>query len=262
MQDTRFVEFEIRLTHQRPVDLITMANSLISLNNLSKEHISKEHGIQDTKILLEGVREGSDIYKVIMDISSTALPIANSINTLKDVIEYFRSYLTLEKKSLDEIKQSSHYNEVNAKSIENLIAPIETDNSNSSMSFSIKGDNNNVFVINASDIPKIKENTSLVKKITTAEELEDDTNPFQKVLIKMHKATNTQKVVKDSSYCDSIIPGKAIATLIEDKEAKKDILQDPFNNYFLVDIEISKIDGEIKLYRVTKLHDIIPKEEK
>ena len=126
----------------------------------------------------------------------------------------------------------------------------------------MEGDNNNVFVINANDIPKIKENTSLVKKITTAEELEDDRNPFQKVLIKMHKATNTQKVVKDSSYCDSIIPGKAIATLIEDKEAKKDILQDPFNNYFLVDIEISKIDGEIKLYRVTKLHDIIPKEEK
>jgi hypothetical protein len=58
-----------------------------------------------------------------------------------------------------------------------------------------------------------------------------------------------------------IVLKKAIATVIEDKKAKKIILDDPYSNYFLVDLEVNRIGGEPKLYRVTKLHEVIPKED-
>ncbi|MCT7549840.1 hypothetical protein N5U04_11160 [Aliarcobacter butzleri] len=87
---------------------------------------------------------------------------------------------------------------------------------------------------------------------------EEENRFFEKVLIKIYQMKDTDKRVQDSSYCDSIVKGKAIPTIIENIEDKKDILVNAFNSLFLVDIEVVKADDQIKLYRVLKLHNIVP----
>ena len=261
MAEGNKVSFEIRLVHDNPVDLVCMAQSLISLDTLSRKYISIEHGVKDSKILLESVHEGSDTYKVIFDVGAALLPnIIEPYTGIEQVVDYIKSYLNIEKKSINEIRENKHYNSVNADAISKFIAPVEENNPNSSISIAVDGNRNNVFVIHNDDIPKIKESVSLVKSIIN-DGSEENTNLYKKVLIEMHKATNTEKKVKDSAYCDDILKDKAVPTIIEDPEDKKLILQDPFNNYFLVDIEVMKRADEIKLYRVTKLHNIIPKED-
>ncbi len=253
--------FEIRLVHDNPIDLVEMASSLISLDSLSKKYLSIEHGVKDSKILLDSVHEGSDTYKVILDVGTALLPnFLEPYIGIGQVIEHIKSYLDIDKKPINEIRENKHYNAVNADIISKFIAPVEENNQNSSISLTVDGNNNNVFVIHSKDIPKLKDNISLVKSITEDTPKENE-NIHHKVLIEMHKATNTEKKVKDSAYCDDILKDKAVATVIEDAEDKKLILQDPFNNYFLVDIEVMTRGNAIKLYRVTKLHNIVPKED-
>ena len=50
------VKFELKLVHEKPVNLIQMANSFIALDNIAKSHICKEHGVKESKIYLTGVK--------------------------------------------------------------------------------------------------------------------------------------------------------------------------------------------------------------
>lgn len=257
------VQFEIRLVHEEPIDLIQMANALIALNNISKSHISKEHGVRESNILLKGVKEGSDIYELALDLGAKALPLLDGVSTIKDIMGYINSYKNIDNKKIEDIREDRHYNSFEAEQIQHLIAPIINNDDNSKIEINVKGDVNapiNI-TINKSEAKTMKENANTVKKIVNSEEIEEESKTFTKVLIEMHKATKTQKKVKDSAYCDDIVKGKAIATIIDNDEDKKLILEDPFNNYFLVDIEIAKSNNEIKLYRVTKLHNIVPMDE-
>ena len=255
------VNFEIRLVHSEPVDLIEMANSLISLQNIVSSHIGKEYGLKDSKILLNGVKEGSDIYQLALFFGMNVLPFADGINTISETIKHIKSYLNIDKKTIEEIRDNRHYNNVNCDNIKNFIAPVVNNDDNSKIEIKIEGDvNAPIVVFNHSDAKKIFENADYVKKIVSNTESikEEENRFFEKVLIKMYQMKDTDKRIQDSSYCDSIVKGKAIPTIIENIEDKKDILVNAFNSLFLVDIEVVKADDQIKLYRVLKLHNIVP----
>jgi len=250
------VDFEIRLVHNKPVDLIQMANSLISLQNIISSFVGKENGIKDSKILLKGVKEGSDIYQLALDFGSEVLPFINGTGTVIEAINHIKTWAL--SKSKKEILSSKHYNSVNCDNMKNLVAPVVTNDDNRNMSIKV-GDNNNApIVINNFEAKQISENADYIKSLISSYEKEEDNTLYQKKLIKMYKATDSVKQVKDSSYCDDIVKGKAIATIFENPQDKKEVLTDPFSNLFLVDIEVNKINDEIKLYRVLKLHNIIP----
>lgn len=255
------VNFEIRLVHNEPVDLIQMANSLISLQNIVSSHIGKEFGIKDSKILLKGVKEGSDIYQLALDFGMGVLPFIDGVNTINETISHIKSYLNIDKKTFGEIKDNRHYNTVNSDNIKNFVAPVITNDNNSKIEIKIEGNNNApILIINTDEAKKIAENADYIKKIISNEQIEENSEKklFEKVLIKMYKATDSVKQIKDSAYCDDIVKGKAIATLFENAEDKKEVLGNPFSNLFLVDIEIVKSNDEVKLYRVLKLHNIVP----
>lgn len=254
------VEFEIRFVHKNPVDLIEMANSLISLNNILSSHIGKEHGIKDGKILLSGVKEGSDIYSLVFEFGAGVLPLIAGANTVLDAVNHIKSYLNIGKKSIEEIKSNKHYTLLESDNIQRFISPILSNDDNSKMEITVNGNvNAPIIAINSTDAKLIKQSAEDIKKILSSneEEIKEENNKFEKVLIKMYQMKDTNKIVKDSCYCDDIVKGKAIATIIEDSEAKKEILANAFNCLFLVDIVINKIDDEIKLYRVVKLHELI-----
>lgn len=257
------VEFEIKLVHDKPVDLIQMANSLIALNNIAQAHISKEHGVKDSKILLNGVKNGCDIYQVALDLGTAALPMLDGISSIKDVLDYISSYKNINKKTVEELRDNRHYNTVDAENIQKFVSPVINNDDNSNIQINVGGDvNAPIVIINQEDAKQMMENANFVKRVTSDQEIkEDNKTHFEKVLIKMHKAIDSTKKVKDSSYCDDIVKGKSVSTVIENEEDKKEVLANAFTSLFLVDIEVSKADGEVKLYRVTKLHNIVPIDE-
>jgi len=252
-------KLDVRLRHNKPVDLIDMANSLISLNHIAISQIGQVHGIKDTKIMLDGVKEGCDIYQLSF-IFSHLMPVVESVNTIASFTEHIKRYITLEKLPVEQIKKDDNLNTKDAQLIEEFVKPVLAD-VNSSISIELNGNNNNIVLnINNNEAKKIKENVGLVKQLKKEKSQEEDKTPqyFKKVLIKLHSTTDTQKKVKDKAYCDDILKGKAVSTIFESIEDKKEVLNDPYNNYFLVDIDVQRIDGVPKLYRVIKVHDIIP----
>lgn len=251
------VKIEVCLKHERPVDIITMANSLIALNNMAIEHIGKESGAREAKLMLEGVREGSDIYSIAIDFGAGVLPIVDGIIQVIGFFDFLKSFKDIEKKSIAEIKENKHYNSINTKRMRDFIAPVHEQNTN--INITINGDVSiDGFTLNSNEI------LSLMKNIDTVDEVRGEKQKeqtiYEKVLIKMHKFTDTKKQVQDSSYCDEIVNGKAIPTKFINNEDKEDVRKDTFNNFFLVDIEVKKFDGQVKLYEVLKVHNIIPVE--
>lgn len=258
MQDVRI---DIRLRHDKPVDLIDMANSLISLNNMAIERISKEHGVKDTKIVLNGVKEGCDIYQLSF-VFSHLLPVMESINTFASFTDYLKKFSSINEKTVKEIKEDEDISSKNAELVKSIVKPIENNNS-SSLSIELHtGDNSDVHIYNISntDASRIRDNAELVTKLKeeAAQEEKEDKHKFEKVLILLHSTINTEKKVKDKAYCDDILEGKSVATIFENPDEKKLVLDDPYNNYFLVDIDVRRMNGVPKLYTVTKLHNIIP----
>ena len=175
---------------------------------------------------------------------------------------YINSYKNIDKQTIETIRGNRHYNSIDAENIKSFVAPVINNDDNSSIKIEVSGEvNAPVVIINNTDAKMIFENADFIKRVISGETKQnEDDRFFEKVLIKMHKAIDSKKQVKDSAYCDDILKGKAIATIIENNEDKQEILRDPFNNLFLVDIEVVRADNEIKLYRVVKLHNIIPKD--
>lgn len=259
------VDFEIRLVHKEPIDLIEMANSLISLQNIVTSHLGKEHGYKDSKILLKGVKEGSDIYQLALDFGMGVLPFLDGVNTVVETLGHIKSYLNIEKKTIEEIRNDRHYNSINCENIKTLFAPILNNDDNSKIEIKVDGNvNAPIIVINNGQAKKITDNANYIKNIINGvqdTQSIEEKKLFEKVLIKMYSMKDTSKKVQDSSYCDEIIKGKSVATIIENIEDKKEILANAFNSLFLVDIEVVRADDQIKLYRVIKLHNIVPNEE-
>lgn len=263
--DMNDLRVDVRLRHDKPVDLIEMANSLIALNYLAQSRIAKEHGLKDTKILLKGVESGCDIYQLVFDFGVSVLPIMESFNTVASFTGYITKYVNLGKASVDDIRSDESLTAESAKMMTTLINPVEIGNDKSSMSIEVHGANSqiNIFNITSNDAAEIIKNAEIVKMVkgaSTVEEVENKIH-YSKVLIDMHKTTNSDKKVKHSSYCDEIVKGKSITTIIEDKEAETIILKAPYTNYFLVDIEVNRLGDDVKLYRITKLHEVIEKED-
>ncbi|MFY9141593.1 hypothetical protein [Sulfuricurvum sp.] len=259
--DMNDLRIDIRFKHDKPVDLVDMANSLIALNNLARTRIAKEHGLQDTKIMLKGVKEGSDLYQLVFAFGSV-LPIMENFNTVASFTGYIKKYIELGNVTIDDISSDNSLTPESAKLMTTLINPIEIGNDKSSMSIEVKGDNNhvNIFNITAKDAEEIIKNAEVVQRIksSSSDEKTQNKSHYEKVLISMHKTTNSDKVVKDRAYCDDIVKDKSIATIVENIEDRKVILNDPYNNYFLVDIEVNRAGDDVKLYRVTRLHKVIP----
>lgn len=255
------LKIDVRLRHDEPVDLVDMANALISISTLAKERIGKEHGITDTKIMLNGVKEGCDIYELTFVFGAHILPLIENFNTVASFTEFIGKYIKLGGKTLDEIEHDDELTPRSAALVENIVKPIEHGNS---MHVEVHGDGNhvNIFTITTDDANTIRENADLVRRISGGNSEDDvERTEYQRVLIEMHATTNSERKVRDKAYCDDILKGKAVATIIQSPDDKKTIIDDPYNNYFLVDILVNRVDGVARLYTVTKLHQVIPKDD-
>lgn len=254
------VEMELCFKHEKNVDLVEMANALIALQNLTAHQIGKNDGVRDTKILLKGVRSGSDIFSLVIEFSKDVLPVMEGIVSVVATYDIIKRFAVIKDEKVENIIEDKNLTPQIAGIARSIVAPIE--DNNSSMIFTFNGDNTTL-VIDSEMAKSIRNGANIVDKLkgeNKKEQAENRTH-YERVLIAMHKTTNTDKAVKHHAYCDDIVKGKSIATIIENAEDRKVILNDPYTNYFLVDIEVNRLGDDVKLYRITKLHEVIEKEE-
>ncbi|EAL4509929.1 RloG protein, partial [Campylobacter coli] len=111
------VNFKIKIIHEENIELGIMANSLLSFQKLMDSFISKEHGITQSKIFLEKVETGSDIYSLVFEIAGEVLPIIAPIQALNEFIELIISFKNIKSKSIEEIEENPHFTKYNANNL-------------------------------------------------------------------------------------------------------------------------------------------------
>lgn len=248
------LNLNIKIEKAQPLDIVKLSQAFISLNDLVKEYVKQDIGADDTIIRLENVKEGSDIFELVV-IGASLFPVADYINSINAFFDFFKNLKSINAKSVDEIKSNEFLSKANTKRIKDVLNIAQKD-TNTSFSISF---NNCSFSITADNVGSYTDGVKTIEKI---KDFDNDVKSFyENVLIRMQMVKDSPKVVKDKAYCDEILKGYAVSCEVTDPEAKKEILNDPFNNYFLVDLHTHTIDGKIRLYRVIKLHSIIPKDK-
>lgn len=252
MDDKKQIDFKIRLTHDEPVELKTMATSLLSLQELINSHAAKKHGINDTKIYLEKVEVGSDIYSLILQIPAEILPFVAPLKVLKEIIDIMLLFKDYKDKSLNETENNPHLTPKNANLLKDIMAPVIINQN----TYNISHAGSVVFSIGADDARQISQNAELIAKAEQSEQV----RAYQNVLIDFKVVKDSKQVVKDKAVCE-IIVNRAVATEVINPNEKELINKNPFGNYYLVDLLAFSIEGKVKFYQVTKLHSIIPKDK-
>lgn len=244
----------IRLTIKKddPLDIITLSKALYSLNASIKEYLAKKESFTDLSISLDGVEKGSDVFNLV--IVGVGM-FSSLIVGLNSYFDFFNNIKNIGKKSVDDIKNDEFLTKTALDDMENIV------NLSENRDVIINYNNyESCVIINQENKNSYLEGIKIARQIKGVEILEK--KDFNKVLIKIQTIKDSDKVVQDRAICDEILPKKIMPTEIINKEAKELIKKSPFDNYFLVDLSVKKIDGNIKLYIVTKLHNIIPKEQK
>lgn len=246
----------IRFTIQKdnPIDIKTLSNALLALNNSIDEYIYITQGTSGIKTTLKSVEKGSDVFNLVV---CGALMFGELLPNINAYFEFFNNIKNIGKKSVEEIKKDKTLTKSNLDNLESILALAEQKDLNLSITYN---DYKDCVIVNQENKDAYKQGIATAKQIKNYEDKEQ--KHFQNVLIRMKEVKDSERIVKDKAICDDIVPNKAISMEIVDKEAKELINKNPFDNYYLVDLSVHKIDGLVKLYRITALHSIIPKDTK
>lgn len=216
----------IRFATQKdnPIDIKTLSNALLALNNSIDEYICITQGTSGIKTTLKSVEKGSDVFNLVI---CGALMFGELLPNINAYFEFFNNIKNIGKKSVDEIKDDKLLTKNDLENLESILLAL-TEQKDLSVSI-IYNDYKECVIINQENKDAYKQDIATAKQIKNYEDKEQ--KHFQNVLIRMKEVKDSERIVKDKAICDDIIPNKAISTEIVDKEAKELINKNPFNNY-------------------------------
>lgn len=244
----------LKIEKHKALDINVLGNALISLNNLVSEYLESNINAE-VNLNLKNVEKGSDIFNFIVSVSQSLFS-KNNIDYINSLFDLFKSLSTIKDKKVNEIEKEIHYTQKFLKDSKNVVnignCANVTINSNVTNNYiTITKDILESYSSGIDTIENIKgyKEKSLVKKI------------YHKMLIEFYQTTNeTKKDIKYKAFCYDICK-KAIPTIIDSKEFKEIVLENPYNYQFLCDVEIYvNAKNEISNYRIFNFTDRILKE--
>lgn len=256
MTEEKQTDFKIRITHDEPIELKTMAVSLLSLQELMDSYISKEHGVTQSKIYLEKVEVGSDIYSLIFELPLEILPILAPVSALKEVIGLISAFKDLKDKSLKEIEANPHFTPQNANLLQDILAPVVINQN----TYNISQGGKVLFGLSAEEARQIYANAQSI-----SDKPKKEYKQFkEKVLLKMYKTTDTKNSkTRHTAKCEQISP-YVLRVIFGDDAVANEILANPYGFFFLVDLTVYR-SGEnaekIEFCSIDKIWNKVEREQ-
>ncbi|OED36621.1 hypothetical protein AB832_05580 [Flavobacteriaceae bacterium (ex Bugula neritina AB1)] len=242
------------IEYQQPVELTEFTKALNGFSNEYKKFINETYGNEqpvDAKLHIEKISEGS-ILTTLVEYSEFAIPFLGDINTVfefgKHLKKAYGSFLgkkeyELDKKSLNNIKD--------------IITPGTEVGANTEIE--IKGNNNQILVLNANDIEASAISDRISKQIKKLDS--KSSNCYTKELFYFDQAKkDIDSKVGNYGVIESLYPDKLRVVFDDDKVFKKKMLKGEFNPLkvsFIVDVEVQIKKGNPVTYKILHLHDII-----
>lgn len=245
----------LKIEKEKPIQLQNLSNAILSLNESLNNFITQDKGMGNVELQLKNVEKGSDIFNFLVFINSL-LPPNELINAISNYFNFFISLKTLiTDKTTKEIQKIKYIDKKTLKNIENIIN-LHNSNTNALVLNNI---DKQVINIDSITYPAYKENINTIANINGYREKKEIKIIFENMLIEFYQTTNTEKDLKHKAYCYNL-DNKPKDIIITDKILKAEMLQNPYNYKFLVDLEIYKDENEnITTYRAFNYQEKILK---
>lgn len=250
----------IEYKNTKPIEVSVFTNSLSSIGSQYKKFALSKYGAayspQEAKLYIEKITEGSIITELV-PYAVFALPLASNINT---VVEFSKNLKLLLDSLLHNTKTEGYYASVtqgDLTDVQQILAPIAQDGS-SQLIIAPQIAENATLIINLNSIEAGSIRDSASRKIY---ELKEPVEGFHsKVLLYFYQARDDYNSKSGDLGVIESISGKPVKTIFDTDELKQRFLgttENIFKQAFIVDIQALTIQGKIKTYKVSHLHETI-----
>jgi hypothetical protein len=246
-----------KIENKRPIELIDLTKSLISLSNQFSNYVFREGNSKEereAKLYIKEIKSGSVIIELIEYATVGMIPFIENINTivgfadnLKRAIKY---YLTNEGE-----KPETNINDL--KEFYTILNPVAKDNG-SQMFFqtTINGNVIQTINLNFNDTNTVQNRIKQDILELRTEEILNDT--YERVALKLYQARSDLKSKTGNKGIIEEISEKPLNIYFNNDEIKEQILQaeiNPLKSIFIVDVKIINVDKKPAIYKILKLHE-------
>ncbi len=243
-----------KIDYKNPIELSDFSGSLDALADQFKRHVQKNNlSINDDeiKLYIYEIEKGSVVAKIVArakhhaNIDKVQKAIGSYAGELKETIGYFLSKI--------DIKPELNIQELN--NYKKIVQPAASENGTALSINAEEGSIQNVSITinhieaNAAQ-NRIEHEIGLQKLPNNLIETE--------VLFYCYQARNDKKSKTGDMGIIETISNSPVKTRYASDDIKEEILKNPFDRAYIVNVEIHTINGAPKMYKILKIHDNIP----
>lgn len=256
MQETNDVRLIIEIHNKRPLELLDLTKSLVSVASQFESFVSKNGDSKESreaKLYVKEIRSGSVILELIELATVGVIPFLENTNTIlgfaKFAKEAYDFYLGKSDKKPD-LELSD------CRELSQIVNPIATDGgSQLNLSTTINGNVVLHLHLNSIDANAIQNVCQKEIKQSRVPEIDDDIE--KAVLLTWYQARNDMKSSTGNKGIIESLSQKPMNITFETDELKDKMLhgENPFTTVFVVDVKKQNVNSKLVAYKVIKLHE-------
>lgn len=250
---TEEYKLTIEIKNTKPVELVDLTDSLLSLADEYKRFLVSQQGpilAEEVKLYVKEIKTGSIVTDIIA-IAPGLLPFAQYAMTLIDFSDYIKKVV---KFFLGEEEQDPKIDKRSYENLSRFLEPVAKDHA-SQLNCHTTINGNVSLVVNVKSVEANALQNTFRKKIAALQE--PVTGLKKNVLLYWYQARNDPKSqAGDRAIIESISKGPVKAVMTEDIKSKMlGSPENPFQLAYLVDVEVETINSKPSIYKVSNLHE-------
>lgn len=260
----------IEIQNKNPVELPDLTLSLLALARQYQRFVSRLEGRStkdEARLVVKEVRSGSIIIDLIpADLAAyitVAAPVlaeaAEHVDKAKKIID-FAKYL---KSNFQDLLGGRPKDDAAAKDLKELSTILDATAKDPGGSLFIKAETGSTVhvTVNHTSLEANAIQNRVVKELERRREPEHES--YENVVMQWHTASRKAGKTSDKAVIEAI-SDKALPVYIEDTEDRENMLAgktNPFLVGFVVDVDLIVLQGVLRGYKVTKLHQALEDDE-
>lgn len=256
------IRLVIHIENKRPIELMDLTKSLVSLANQFNEYLKKTENLsnREAKLYVKEIKTGSVTLDLIEIATIGVLPFMENINTIAGFADYVKNGINyfLGKKDAKEPKFSTK----DCNDFSQIVTPIAKDNgSQFNMSTTINGSVTNIIVFDSVQANALQ---NILKEKSKQMMLPEPKGDYEKVVMYFDTTKSNIKSESGNKGIIESIEKKAVKVIFDTDDLKGKILkgeENPLTTGYVVDVKVDTVKEKIAAYKIIQLHETFSLED-
>lgn len=262
IQQTADIRLIIHIENKRPIELMDLTKSLVSLASQFNEYVKTTGNIsnREAKLYVKEIKSGSVILDLIEIATVGALPFIENINTIVGFAEYIRNGVNYFLGKDD--SKNPEFSTKDCADFAQIVNPVAKDKgSQFNMSTTINGNVTNVLVLDSIQANAFQ---NIIKSESKQMFLPEPKGDHEKVVMYFDTTKSNIKAETGNKAIIETIDKKSAKVIFDTEDLKEQILkgnENPLTTGYVVDVKVETVKDRLAAYKVMKLHESFPLED-